>query len=886
MRLRLKHDRLARELARRGRTQNAWAVTLGLDSGHLSKLVNGLRPYPGAATRRKLLEGLGLELEELFEIELPGPRRRRPPPVPTRERDNPMELWSDLRYALRAAARRPGFAVLVVLVLALGLGSTSAVFGLVDAVLVDPLPFPEPERLVLLWSEDESEGGRGGFSFPDFRDVQSEAETLRSVAAFGEENFILGGEPGSGAERVLGEFVTEAYFRILDVEAARGRTFTGFTEGDAPVALLSDALFRRRFGADDSIVGGSIAINDASFRVIGVLPPGFGGLTGRAELFVPMECFDVVSPELRQYAILNARGTRWHSVLARLADGVELGAVEDELSALAQALADAHPRSNENRAIAVVPAYDEIVGEYRGSILLLSAAVGFLLLLACANIANLFLARVLARRHEIGVRVALGASRFRLARQLLTETTLFSLAGAIVGVGIGYGALELAVNLAPVSVSLPSYVTPSLSPGVVAITFVLAVLTGIAFGVLPAAIQMPTARSSATSMKHRAQAALAFAEIALATLLLVGAGLLVKSFAEMQRFDPGFDANGLLTMRFYAPDASASKLDRITEEASVVPGVEAASVASHLYFGGGYMSGDFFVEGYDRELHTFRHYVGPEYFRVMGLPLLRGRAFEARDRDGAPPVVIVNESFASSMWPGEDAVGKRVSIGSHDPDEPWAQVVGVVPDVKPRLRLTTESSLPQVYIPMHQGGEWSRALVVRTEPSLDPMSVLPGLIRNLQSFDAGIAVYGGASMNDLLARSRETARAIGYFMSAFATLALVLAAFGLYAVVSYAVGQSMREIGIRVALGALRGNVLRLVLHRAAVTGVSGLAAGLAMASVLTRWLASFLYDVQPLDAATYVAVGGAMLAVLFIASLGPALRAANVDPVTTLRQD
>jgi putative ABC transport system permease protein len=804
-----------------------------------------------------------------------------------------MGLWNDFRYALRLMRKSPGFTVLAVLVAGLGVGATSSVFGVVKAVLIDPLPFPDPDRLVVVHSLDVSRRSEGVLSFPDFRDLRDRARSVEEMAAYGEESLILGGDDGS--ERAPGELVTPAYFSLLGIEPVLGRgltpeeTYPPISEG---VAVLSYDLFQRRFGGDPSVVGSRVRIDDAPFTVVGVLPPSFHGISGHAELWVPMAAFDALHPELVRYDILENRGTRWHSAVARLAPGVSLADAEGELQGLASALESEYPDSNENRSVALRAAYDEIVGDTEPSILLLVAAVALLLLLTCANLANLFLGRVLSRDGEVSVRVALGATRGRLARQLVTEAVVFGLAGGVVGALLSRWALAVLVALAPVE--LPGYIVATFDLKIFAFALLVSTLASVVFGLVPALATrgiglQATARSGFG--RQRAQAWLVLAEIALSTLLLVGAGLVGKSFYRMQRFEPGFVPERLLTLHFYLPTATtpSERLDRLVERVRSVPGVIAASIASHVYFGDGYMSGSLTVEGKERrseadEIRTYRQYVLPGYFRTMGIPVVAGRDLDERDGADSPGVVVVNDSFAKRIWPGESPLGKRVAFGEGGKDAPWLTVVGVVGDVAARLRLDASESLPQAYFSVHQGGEWSRGLLVRSET--DSSSIAPALLHAVRELDPGIALFSIAPMDELIARSRATARYLSYLLAAFSVLSLLLAAVGLYGVVSFAVSRSSHEMGVRLALGAERRSLVALVMARSLLMAAGGLGVGLGAALSVARTLSSLLYRVEPLDPATYLVVVVLMSAVAAAASFVPALRAASLDPLTALRRD
>ena len=800
-----------------------------------------------------------------------------------------MSLGNDVRYALRMVRQRPGFSALAVVVVALGVGANSAVFSLVDAALLSPLPFPAPERLVFVSSVDNARGAVGSVSFPDFLDWSEQSESFEALAAFQEDSFIISGR--DVAERVRGEVVTPEYFRLLGVEPLRGRAIA--EDEREPVVVLSEALVERRFGDTTEIVGRTIELNDLSFVVIGVVPAAFQGITGQARLWVPMSLFDVLNPELVQYDILGNRGTRWHAVLGRLVDGVALGEARAEMDTLASALAETYPRSNEMRGVQLLRAQDEVVSDYRSSLWLLSAAVGLLLLLACVNLANLFLLRVLSRRNEVSVRIALGANRAHLVRQLLTETALFSLVGGALGLLVAHLSIQFLLAFAPDSFPIANVAV--VDARVFVFAFALSAVAGIACGLFPALTAasdglVDLLREGARSGfgRRRALGVFALAEIAIATLLLVGAGLVLKSFHKMQLFEPGFATDHLVTMRFHVPaDASDERfLEGMVDEIARLPGVTSAAIASHVYFGGGYMSGNVTVEGFEpaspaEEVKAYHHFVTDDYFRAMGIPLVHGERLGASEH-----VVVVNESFAKRMWPNEKAeevIGKRLVRGPKREDEPWLTIVGVVGNVESRLRPTAADRLPQFYFSMDEGGEWSRSLVVRT--SVDPASVAGSVRASLRQLHQGIAVFSVATMDELLSRQRASMRSVAYLMGGFAALALLLAALGLYGVIAYAVGQLTHEIGVRVAIGATRGSVVGLVMKRAVVIIGAGLAVGVVASFAATRFAAALLYQVDPLDARTFVAVAAGMTGVVLLASYVPARRAADADPVAALRR-
>ncbi len=556
MRIRLKHHILAELLARSRQSQNAWALRLGLDSGHFSKLINGKRPFPGAGTRQKLMRGLGVPFEALFELEFPSHRKRqisirlpRTIAEPSLSRGGTtMGFLQDLRYAARMMWKSPGFTAVACLIIAFGVGSNIAIFSVVNAVLLSPLPFENPEQITFVWSYDKDTGRTASVAYPDFLDWQEQSRSFEVLAAFEPEDFILTGL--GAAERLVGELASAEYFPLLGVSAWRGRTFSleeNRVGGGAAVAVLSHGLWQRQFGADPDLIGRSIDLNGHGFNVIGIMPPGFRGFYGQADLWTPIGTFDVLNPELANYDILNNRAMRWHSALGRRLPEATLEQAQAEMDGVAEALGEVYPEHDAIRGIRLKSAYEQVVGQYRTSLFVLTGAVGFVLLIVCANIANLFLSRMASRTREVAVRAALGASRKRLVRQFLTESMLFGLMGGALGLFFAHWSLELLLSLAPVR--FPEYVDVAIDSRALIFTLLVSLASGVFFGLFPALgtthanpieFLKEAARTPGLSLgRKNMRGAFVVAEVSLALLLLIGAGLMVKSFHRMHLFDPG-----------------------------------------------------------------------------------------------------------------------------------------------------------------------------------------------------------------------------------------------------------------------------------------------------------------------------------------------------------
>jgi putative ABC transport system permease protein len=807
-------------------------------------------------------------------------------------------LVQDVRYAVRMFGRSPGYAAVTLATLALGIGANTAIFSVLDAVLLRPLPIPEPERVVVVASTVRREDvERRSVSYPDFLDWRARSGVFEEMAAHSNTTFSLTGidQP----ERLEGEMVSAAYFRILGAAAQVGRTFTGDedrTMGTHPVAVLGHGLWQRRFGADPGIVGRTIRLNETGVTVIGVMPEGFLGLDGDTDVWTPMAMMSLSVPA----RFHEGRGQRWHGVLARLRPGVVPAEAQAAMDTMTEHLAAEHRSSNENYGALVIPLREETLGPLRPVLLVLMAAVGFVLLIACANVANLMLTRAWARQKESAIRVALGASRSRLLRQFLTESLVASLLGGLHGVLLAVWAVEVLGSARPLA--LPAFVHVGIDARVLAFTAAVATLTGLLLAVLPAAHASSAdvnealkegGRSSADGGRGRVRGLLVVSEVALALLPLVGAGLMVQSLRRMQSIDPGFSADGLLTFSLSLPAGSypgvraAELAGHLEERLGALPSVTAVAVASDLPLAGSSSAGLYTAEGSDREFRAYRHSVSPGFFETAGVRLLAGRAFLPHDRADAPGVVVVSEKLARRQWPGGSAVDRRLKPGRPDSPQPFLTVVGVVRDVKHRVLVddaVRSPDDPDVYFPLAQRPDRDLGVLVRS--AADPAALAAAARREVHALDRDVPVYAVQPMRDLVARQSERSRFGAWLMGLFGALALALAAIGVYGVLSHTVAQRRHEIGVRMALGADAATVLRLVLADALGLVLAGVGIGMAGAAALTRLLAAQLYEVSPRDPATFAVVAALLVLTALVAAWLPARQAMRVDPIVALRRE
>jgi putative ABC transport system permease protein len=811
-------------------------------------------------------------------------------------------LWQDLRYSLRTLGKNPGFAAVAVLTLALGIGANTAIFSVVDGILLRALPYKDPAQLVKLWGKLDKAGlQRNWISEPEWWDLNDATRSFSDLATFTPTdgaNVIGGtGEP----VRVAARGTTASLFPLLGVEAARGRTFTA--EEDQPgrnhVIVLSDGAWKTLFGSDRALVGKSVRIDAKSYTVVGILPPGFG-FGGRVDVWTLLG-LDRAHPD--------DRGNHGLEVLGRLKPGANAGQASGEISALATELTTKYASDYRDQGFGMylVPLQDELVGDVRPALFTLLGAVGLVLLIACGNIANLLLARASSREKEIAIRAALGASRLRLVRQLMTESVVLAMCGGGLGLLLAFWAVDAVRSLG--RDILPRLAEVRVDPAVLGFTIGVSVFTGLLFGLAPALhfaggsteenLKDAGRGSSAGAGHQRLRNILVVGEVALSLLLLVSAGLLIRSFDHLRKVNPGFDSGHVLSMELSLPEDTykdtasiAGFYNRLLERVRTLPGVTAAGAVHNLPLSGSYSSGGVTIEDTAatnvlRDPQTHRAYLEadrrpttPGYFEAMQIPLLKGRLFTDADDAQAPLVALVDTDFARRFWPDQDAVGKRVAAGGGG----WRTIVGVVGHVK-HYALNVKGR-EQIYFPQTQSRFNIRDMFLAVRTAGDPAGVTGAIRLQVAGMDAELPLYSVKTMEELLGASIAQPRLNLLLLGLFAALALLLAAVGIYGVLAYSVTQRTREIGIRLALGAEPNDALLLVVRQGATLALTGIALGLAGSLVLTRFISTLLFGVSPTDPLTYAAVSGLLLMVALAASYIPALRATRVDPIVALRYE
>jgi len=806
----------------------------------------------------------------------------------------------DIRYALRQLRKNPGFTLMAALTLALGIGSATAVFSLVDAVLLRPLPFAQPERLVAL-DTLESRGGSAtpaDVSYPDFFDWRDQAKSFDALAAY--QNGAVTFASKDGPVRRLSTMIVSAdFFRVLGVTPTLGRSFTRPEEQlGAHAVILSDSLWRSAFSANPAILGQALRLNEETFYVVGVLPRGFAfpGATDTDVWVSPAVMMSGKNPPGKQ------RGWNQLNVLGRLAPGVSIERARAEMQGIQKTISLQYADSDKDEtAVKITPELENVVGDVAQPLHILFAAVCFLLLIACANVAGLLLARTNARRAELAIRAALGASRIEIIRQLLIESLTLALLGGTIGIALAAAALKAAPHFLPAN--LPRVESLSLDLRVLAFALLASCLTSLLFGAAPAwrmshldpalALRDNTRGSSAPRGQQHLHSILVIGEMALGLILLVGAGLLIRSFAKVLDVDPGFNPKNVLTFRLAMPDnrfdnASALQLkQQLQARLAAVPGVEQVTYGFPMPLSGGNMSITFSIEGHPvapgDEPSARASSVASNFFQTMQIPLKRGRFFNSQeDQPNSPPVVLINQAFADHFFPGEDALHKRIKSGLSNLDNaPMSEIVGIVDNVH-RLSLT-EQPEPEYYVPEAQATISGAPFALRV--SGNPESYLDTIRQIVAQQDASLPVYNARTYSELLSRNSAQQRFQAILLGAFAAIALMLSAIGLYAVLSYTVTQRTLELGLRMALGAQRGDVLRLVLVRGLILASIGLAIGLIASTLLTRFMSTLLFGTKALDSATFAGVTLLLLITSTLSSLAPAFRASRLDPNETLRQ-
>jgi putative ABC transport system permease protein len=803
----------------------------------------------------------------------------------------------DLRYGCRALLANPGFATVTVLTLALGIGANTAIFSTIDAILLKPLPYEEPERLVIVW-EDASQIGfpRNTPAPANYADWKAQNQVFEDMAATAWRDFSLTGD--GEPEKVAAYGVTANFFPLLGVEPALGRTF--LPEEDSPgankVVVISHRLWQSRYGGDRAVIGRDILLNGEKYTVVGVMPAGFQFKESYIGLWVPM-AFD-------QEELAN-RGSHYLMVVARLKEGVTQAQAQADVQAIMGKIARDYPDKAEGLGALVLPLRDELTGDVRRPLIVLLIAVGFVLLIACANVANLLLSRAVTRRKEIAVRAALGASRARLVRQLLTESVLLAGLGGLVGLLFAYVSFAFLRQLIPNGMSLSTDLR--LDGQVLAVTLLLAVVTGVVFGLAPAIVASKTdlnealkqggGRGGGDAGGQRLRAGLVVAQVGLAVVLLIGAGLLIQTFFQLHNQYSELQAKNVLTLRtglsparYDTHQKRVAFYDAVLDRVKALPGVLAAGYTTTvlLEWKGG--TSGFVVEGrqpepgFGNDANTRE--ISADYLKAIGIPLRRGRHFTESDHAQSLPVALVNETMARQYWPDEDVIGKRFRIGGLDSEKPWLTVVGVVADV--RQMGVDVPVKAEMYLPYAQPDYYSwfapRDLVIRAAG--DPMGLVATVRGAIRAVDPDQPVSNVRTMGEILGEETSDRRTGVILLTAFAGLALVLASLGIYGLLSYFVVQHTPEIGVRLALGARPRDILVLVLRRGLTLVLLGTAVGLICSLALTRLISSLLFGVEAGDARTFAGVPMLLLAVALLACYVPARRAARVDPNVALKYE
>jgi putative ABC transport system permease protein len=800
----------------------------------------------------------------------------------------------DVRFALRQLARRPGFAATVLATLALGIGASTAIFSVVDGILLRPLPFAQPERLVVL---NELRRGRMTMSWANFADHRERSQSYESVTCYHPFSFTVV-DPGQ-PRRLPGRMVCGNFFDVLGVRPQLGRTFTRDDDqlGATPVVLVSDRFWRQELGGDPAILGQTIRTLEHTFTVVGVLPPDFHFVRPES-IFAPLGLIRT------QDSGWLDRGNHFSFYgLGRLRIGVSLTQARTEADRIAADLRREHPGPNGGYGAEVSPLADRLVEDVKDTLVTLMGAVSFLLLLACVNVSNLLVARGAARQHELAIRSALGGSRWRLVRQLLAESALLSFAGGALGVVLAAWLLETFVGLAPPGI--PRIEMVRLDRASLLFALGASTMCGLVFGAFPALQasgwrgqpQLARAsRSSAAVAPRRTRRALMVIEVALALVLLAGCGLMARTMSQLYAVEPGFEPEGLLTGQFtLAGDAWNSEdrrrafFDSLLERVAQIPGVETVGLTMSLPIDGSNWGSVFTVADKPvprrEELPSAAfNPVSRDYFATMGIPVLEGRPFDNRDGSEAPRVAVINRTLAERLWPGESPIGKRLKQGWPETPEtsaPWREVVGVVADVK---LLGVDRDTPMhVYLPLDQ--RTSRALFIVARTSIEPHGIARDVEGVVRALDKEVPLTRVLSMTDVMRNSFARRRLSTLILTVFAGVAILLAAVGLYGVVSHNVTERTREIGVRMALGANRRQVAGMFVRNGVVTAVAGTVLGLAGALVLARWLQTLLFRVEPTDPWTLASVAILLIAVAAVACYVPARRAARVDPIVALRE-
>jgi putative ABC transport system permease protein len=789
--------------------------------------------------------------------------------------------------------KSPAFTIAAVIALALGIGANTALFSVVNAVLMRPLPYSDPARLVILWEKSGHEDS--SVAYPNFLDLESRNQSLERLTAFRSDSFnLIGqGEP----ERLSALMISSDFFSTFGNSLSRGRDFTRGDDrpGTEPVCILSHALWNRRFGGDESIVGQQVTLSDRSFTVIGITQPDFR-FGAAVDLFVPLGLWaDRYQDRMEHPAI---------RMVGRLKIGTTIEQAHADLDGIMAALAEQYPRTNAERRVHVASLYESTVQAVRPSLLILLGAVGLVLLIACANVANLLLARAASRQREMAVRIAIGAGRWRLIRQLLTESMLLAVVGGSLGVLLALWGTDLLIQSAPDGV--PRLAEAGIDGTVLGFTIALSVLTGILFGVVPAwqasnpeiSESLKEGERGSTGRRAALRNALVVGEIAMSLMLLIGSGLLARSFWLVYSQRPGFDPSNVLTMELSVPVKKGEQqkarnfIDQLEERIGNLPGVEAVAVSNGLPFQDAvvtacFVEGDTFGDPQSLKVAVL-YITSRDYLKVLGIPLLRGRYFDADKARAGQPEVVIDQEFANRYLPGRDPIGTRLQS---PPGQPKPEIVGIVEHIK-HYGLEGEVPVePQLYRPIAAMPDEAMQIVANrlhliVRSKIDRQSIAAAVRNEVMSLDKNQPVFNVKSMEAAIGESVASRRFTMQLMIVLAAVALILASVGIYGVISYSVSQRRREIGIRMALGARATDVVRMMVVQGLKLGGAGVAFGLAGAYAVTRLGAALLYGVSATDATTFITVSIALMSVALIASYVPARRAAKVDPMTVLRSE
>ncbi|MCI0612872.1 ABC transporter permease [bacterium] len=804
------------------------------------------------------------------------------------------QLIQDIRYAIRMMFKNPGFTLVALITLALGIGANTAIFSLVNGLLLRPLPYGNPDRIVMVWQDYTHRNGRerewtSPDTFFDWRDQNHSFEAISVIDGW--LPTILAGEP----EQIPGATVTYNIFSVLGVSPAIGRTFVAGEDkpNGRKVVILSDGLWKRRFGGDRNVTGKDILINGEKYSVIGVMPPRFEfPMEQTAQIWTPMQV-DSTNSCGRDCITLRS--------IARLKPSVSLAQAKSDMDLIVQRLRQQYPEQYRNIGIALTPLQEQLTEEIRQPLLVLLAAVGLVLLITCANVANLLLVRASGRKSEIAIRSALGAGKSRLTRQLITENMLLALIGGALGLFLGVIGIDLLVRLLPEDMPIIGIHNIGIDLRVLIFTLAISLATGLIFGLIPlfqfndpklGESLKEGGRNRVGTGSSKIRSLLVVSEVAFALMLLIGAGLLMKSFIQLINVNPGFQTQNVLTMQFNLPDSRYPEREQISafysrllEKVKSLPGVIEAGTTSALPLGGSYTDTNFLIEGQSpenkKDQGVWFQLISKEYLQTMGIRLLKGRYFTDQDNFDTPRVVIVTESFARHYFPDGNVIGKRLNF--NDPQKPlWREIVGVASDVK-QFGLNKENPIA-IYLHQKQSASPFVTLAIRT--SGNPLNLASEIRSQVWSIDKNLAVSNVQTMEQVVGSTVNTPRITLSLILAFATAALLLAALGLYGVVSYSAAQRTNEIGIRMALGAERSDVLKMVVRQGMALTAIGVAIGLMGAFALTRLMSKLLFGVSATDPMTFVAISGLLILIALVASYIPAHRASKIDPVIALRYE